>query len=73
MTARTRCLTLILVTAVFSYGCEEKGPAEEAGEKIDHAYSEAMEKAEDAGRKMEEAGEKIEEALEEAEEAAKGY
>ena len=72
MTARTRCLTLILVTAVFSYGCEEKGPAEEAGEKIDHAYSEAMEKAEDAGRKMEEAGEKIEEALEEAEEAVKG-
>ena len=72
MTARTRGLTLILVTAVFSYGCEEKGPAEEAGEKIDHAYSEAMEKAEDAGRKMEEAGEKIEEALEEAEEAVKG-
>jgi hypothetical protein len=73
MTARTLGLTGILAAAVFCYGCEEKGPAEEAGEKIDHAYSEAMEKAEDAGRKMEEAGEKIEEALEEAEEAAKGY
>ena len=72
MTARTLALTLILVAAVFAYGCEEKGPAEEAGEKIDHAYSEAKEKAEEAGRKMEEAGEKIEEALEEAEEAVKG-
>ena len=72
MTVRAPGLALILVAAIFSYGCEEKGPAEEAGEKIDHAYSEAMEKAEDAGRKMEEAGEKIEEALVEAEEAVKG-
>jgi hypothetical protein len=72
MVARVLALTLILVVAVFAHGCEKKGPAEKAGEKIDHAYSEAMEKAEEAGEKIEEAGEKIEEALEEAEEAVKG-
>jgi hyperosmotically inducible protein len=71
MVARILALTLILVVAVFAYGCEKKGPAEKAGERIDHAYSEAMEKAEEAGEKIEEAGEKIEEALEEAEEALK--
>ena len=68
MLARVPALALILVAAVFAYGCEEKGPAEEAGEKIDHVYSEAKKKAEEAGEKIEEAGEKIEEALEEAEE-----
>jgi len=72
MMARAVVLTLILVAAVFAYGCENKGPAEEAGEKIDHAYSEAKEKAEDAGETIEKAGEKIEEALEEAEGAIKG-
>ena len=72
MTARAPGLALILVAAIFSYGCEEKGPAEEAGEKIDHAYSEAKEKAEEAGETIEKAGEKIEEALEEAEGAIKG-
>lgn len=65
-------LALIMVAVVFAYGCEKKGPAERAGEKIDHAYSEAKDKAEEAAEKMEEAGEKIEEALEEAEEAARG-
>jgi len=69
MPLRVPALALILIAAVFACGCEKKGPAEKAGEKIDHAYSEAMEKAEEAGEKIEEAGEKIEEALEEAEEA----
>lgn len=72
MPLRVPALALILIAAVFACGCEKKGPAEKAGEKIDHAYSEAMEKAEEAGEKIEEAGEKIEEALEEAEEAVKG-
>lgn len=72
MTLRIPALALILFAAVFASGCEKKGPAEKAGEKIDHAYSEAMEKAEEAGEKMEEAGEKIDEALREAEEAVKG-
>ena len=69
MLARILALASILVVAVFAYGCEEKGPAEEAAERIDHAYSEAKEKTKEAGEKIEEAGEKIEEALEEAEEA----
>lgn len=69
MTIRVTTLALILIAVVFATGCEEKGPAEKAGEKIDHAYSEALEKAEEAGEKIEEAGEKIEEALEEVEEA----
>ncbi len=72
MTMRITALALILIAAVFAYGCEKKGPAEKAGEKIDHAYSEAKEKAEEAGETIEEAGEKIEEALEDAEEAVKG-
>jgi len=72
MVKQLPALALILVAAVFACGCEKKGPAERAGEKIDHAYSEAKEKAEEAGKKMEEAGEKIEEALEEAEEALRG-
>ena len=72
MMIRATALTLVLIFVVFAYGCEKKGSAEKAGEKIDHAYSEALEKAEEAGEKIEEAGERIEEALEEAEEAAKG-
>jgi hyperosmotically inducible protein len=72
MMIRATALTLVLFSVVFAYGCEKKGSAEKAGEKIDHAYSEALEKAEEAGEKIEEAGERIEEALEEAEEAAKG-
>lgn len=42
-------------------GCEEEGPAEKAGERIDEA-------AEKAGDEMEEAGDEIEEAAEKAEE-----
>ena len=72
MTFRAPAMALILIAAVFAFGCEKKGTAEKAGEKIDHAYSEALEKAEEAGEKIEEAGERIEEALEEAEEAVKG-
>ncbi len=37
-------------------GCEEKGPAERTGEKIDKAV-------EDAGNAMEEAGEKVKEQM----------
>ncbi|HSN51407.1 MAG TPA: hypothetical protein VLS87_02675 [Woeseiaceae bacterium] len=69
---RVTALAFILIAAVFAYGCEKKGPAEKAGEKIEHAYSEAKEKAEEAGKKIEEAGEKIEEALDEVEGAVKG-
>ena len=45
------CACLILPAII---GCEEKGPAERAGEKIDKAVK-------DAGDAMEEAGEKLKE------------
>lgn len=69
MAFRVLTLALVLIAAVFVSGCEEKGPAERAGEKIDHAFSEAKEKAEEAGKKVEEAGQRIDEAVREAEEA----
>ena len=47
------CLTLPALI-----GCEEKGPAERAGEKIDNAVK-------DVGEAMEEAGEKIQEKMDE--------
>ncbi|SDX01049.1 hypothetical protein [Thiocapsa roseopersicina] len=44
-------------------GCEQEGPAERAGEKIDHA-------AERAGDKIEQASEKAADKIEDAKEAA---
>jgi hypothetical protein len=40
-------------------GCEQKGPAEKAGQKIDKAV-------EDTGKELQKAGEKVDEKLEEA-------
>lgn len=71
MTNKLPALAVIVVAAFFASACEKKGPAEKAGEKIDNAYTEALDKAEEAGDKIEEAGEKVEEALEEAENAVK--
>ena len=65
-------LALVVFAAFVAGACEKEGPAEKAGKEIDHAYSEAKEKAEEAGEKIEQAGEKIEEALDEAEGAVKG-
>lgn len=44
------CLTLMLG---FTMGCEQDGPAEEAGETIDQTIEEAGDKLEDAGDKIE--------------------
>ena len=65
-------LALILFAAIFAYGCEKKGPAEKAGEKIDDAMSEAADKAEEAGDAIEEAAEETGKAIEEAAEKVKG-
>ena len=40
-------------------GCDDQGPAETAGEKIDEAVESAGEMAEDAGDKVEEATDKL--------------
>lgn len=56
-------LRLMVIVAIFfsigfvAIGCEKKGPAEKAGEKIDQAV-------EDAGDQIEEAGDAVEEATE---------
>ena len=65
MTKKLPALALVVSAALFAIACEKK----DAGEKLDEAYTDALEKAEEAGKQMEEAGEKIEEALEEAEKA----
>ncbi|HLR87964.1 MAG TPA: hypothetical protein VK064_08835 [Wenzhouxiangella sp.] len=49
---------------VFISGCEQKGPAQEAGESIDDAVEEAGDKLEDARDK---AGDKVEEWKKDAE------
>jgi uncharacterized protein YjbJ (UPF0337 family) len=68
MMKKAPALALILFAAVFAYGCEKKGPAEKAGEKIDDTMTEAMDKAEEAGEKIEEAAEEAREKIEEASE-----
>lgn len=51
---------LALSTFVFALtGCEQKGPAERAGEKIDNA-------AQKAGEQVEKAGDKIQDAAKDA-------
>jgi len=47
--------------SLFVLACEEKGPAEKAGEEID-------DKAEDVKDKLEDAGDKIEDKLDKADE-----
>lgn len=56
--------TLLVAFVLMVTGCEEKGPAEKAGEKIDNVASDikdntkdALDKADDA---IEDAGDKIE-------------
>jgi hypothetical protein len=58
-------LLLALGGGVALTGCEEQGPAEKAGEKIDDAV-------EDAGDKIDEAGDSVEEAADEVEEETDG-
>ena len=63
MSKKLPALALVVFAALFATACEKK----EADEKIDEAYTDALEKAEEAGEKVEEAKERIDEALEEAE------
>lgn len=55
---------LLLTTFIGLTACQEKGPAEKAGENIDSAVENMGDKIEDAtdnaGDKLEEAGDKIE-------------
>ncbi|MFO8084932.1 MAG: hypothetical protein R6U27_11505 [Desulfobacterales bacterium] len=58
-------ISFMAFLGIGALGCEQEGPAEKAGEKIDESVEQAGEKMEEA---QEEAGEKMEEAEEETEE-----
>jgi hyperosmotically inducible protein len=63
-----------LLIAVGLFACEQKGPAEKVGEKIDQSVEQAKEKIEDATKPegpMEKAGKKIDEVVEDTKEAVK--
>lgn len=53
-----------LVFLAFFSACEEQGPAERAGEKIDETVEKTQEKMEEAGEAMEEKVEQVGEKLE---------
>lgn len=67
-------LSASLLIAAGLFACEQKGPAEKAGEKIDQTVEKAKEKVEDATKPegpMEKTGKKIDETVENAKEAVK--
>lgn len=47
-------LLLALLLSMSMAGCEQEGPAEEAGEEIDQAIEKAGDELEEAGDKLEE-------------------
>jgi len=67
MPAISRLLAFGLGLALF-VGCEQKGPAQKAGEKVDKAVEGAGKAIEQAG---EQAGEKIDEAAKKVKDATK--
>lgn len=70
-------LSILSVSVLIAAGlsaCEQKGPAEKAGEKIDQSVEKAKDKVEDATKPegpMEKTGKKIDETVEETKEAIK--
>ena len=50
---------LAMTASLVLTGCDEQGPAETAGEKIDNAVESAGEMAEEAGDKVEDATDKL--------------
>jgi predicted small lipoprotein YifL len=63
-------LTMALVCGALA-GCEQEGPAEKAGERIDEAVEQTQDAIDDAGQQgtMERMGEKLDQSMEEAGEA----
>ncbi|MFO7912245.1 MAG: hypothetical protein R6V15_08805 [Desulfotignum sp.] len=56
-------ISILFFIGIGTIGCEQEGPAEKTGEKIDEAAEQVGEKAEElqeeTGEKLEEAGEKM--------------
>jgi uncharacterized protein YjbJ (UPF0337 family) len=74
MLKKLSVLSAGLLIAAGLVACEQKGPAEKAGEKIDQTVEKAQEKIEDATKPegpMEKAGKKIDEVVEDTKETIK--
>lgn len=74
MLKKLSILSVGLMIAAGLVACEQKGPAEKVGEKIDQTVEKAKEKVEDVTKPegpMEKAGKKIDQAVEDAKEAIK--
>ena len=59
MKAKAVFLALSLGMALMLSACEQEGPAERAGERIDNAMDAAGDKIEQAGDKIEDASDKV--------------
>ena len=72
---RLTVMVAVIVLSLMLAGCQEKGPAQEAGEKIDEAVEdtkEAVEGAVNPKGPAEKAGEEVDEAVEATKEKAAG-
>jgi hypothetical protein len=65
---RSKILSLLLIVLllVTFVACEQEGPAEKAGKKIDETMEEAGDKMEEAGEAVQEKAEEMKEKTEEA-------
>ncbi|QBQ55712.1 hypothetical protein [Nitrosococcus wardiae] len=54
MKTKLAIMTLLLAGSAWLSGCEQEGPAEQAGENIDEATEEAGERMEESGERMQE-------------------
>lgn len=55
----TRWIALLSLVALLAVGCEQKGPAERAGERIDDTAEEISDSARDVGNRVEDACEDL--------------
>lgn len=59
----TQFIPLMVLLAVLLAGCDNKGPAEKAGERIDEVTEDIREGGEDLGNEIEDACEEVKEEL----------
>ncbi len=60
---RLAAIALLAAAGLSLAGCEEEGPAERMGERLDDALSQAQDRLEDAREEVEEAVDEVNEAL----------
>jgi hypothetical protein len=61
---KTVIIAILIIFVSAFVACEQEGPAEEAGEKIDEAAEETAEAVEEAGETLEEKAEEVKEEAE---------